>query len=159
MWTGKFGLARRRLWFSWREALTGISCIILWSSGDKYTNCFHYIFVHTSASPQQFLHTHIRELTFHLPGEQRQWDEPDHEKPHPIKMLKSKYLNCSWALICMLEKLLNFVSLPTDFVVQVLSRKKASCEALPQDSPVFPPVHVASIRRHLQDETTATPEV
>lgn len=45
-------------------------------------------------------------------------------KPQPVEMLKSKYLNCSWALICMLEKLFNFVSLPTDFTVQVLSRKK-----------------------------------
>lgn len=39
-------------------------------------------------------------------------------------MLRSKYLNCSWALICMLEKLLDFVSLPTDFTVQVLPREK-----------------------------------
>lgn len=52
-------------------------------------------FVLRSTSPQQFLYTHIRELTFHPSAEQRQWDEPDHEKPHPTKMLRSKYLNCS----------------------------------------------------------------
>lgn len=74
-------------------------------------------------TPAIFVHI-IRELTLHPSAEQRQWDVPDHEKPHPTKMLRSKYLNSSWALICMLEKLLDFVSLPTDFAVQVLSREK-----------------------------------
>lgn len=81
-------------------------------------------FIHTSASPQQFLYVHICEPTFYLPAERTEWDASDHEKPHPIKTLKSKYLNCSWALVCVLEKFLNFVSLPTDFTVQVPSRKK-----------------------------------
>lgn len=84
-------------------------------------------FVYTSASPQQFPHTRITELTFYLPADGMRLTM---KSPHPIKMLKSEYLNCSRALICMLEKLLNFVSLPTDFTVQVLSRKKDSCEAL-----------------------------
>lgn len=77
--------------------------------------------------PQQFLlaSTHTSQRANILPiirvetiGWTWPWKQP------PVKMLKSKYLNCSWALICMLEKLLNFVSLPTDFTVQVLSRKK-----------------------------------
>lgn len=90
-------------------------------------------------TPATSAHTQTKELTFHLPEEQRQGDVPDHEKPHPVKKLKSKYLNCSWALICMLEKLLNFVSLPTDFTVQVLSRKKKSeLWSTPSDLPAFP---------------------
>lgn len=76
-------------------------------------------FVHTSVSPQQFLHTRIMEL----PADGMLLTM---KQPHPIKMLKSEYLNCSRALICVLEKFLNFVSLPTDFTVQVLSRKKTA---------------------------------
>lgn len=132
MWTGKVGLARRILQFSWREAFTGISQIVLPFSSGKYTWLLSLCFVHRSVLPHRLLHTHTENWHFTCQRSRDNGTMPDHENPHPVKMLKSKYLNCSRALICMLEKLLNFVSLPTDFTVQVLSRKKASCEALPQ---------------------------